>query len=115
MRDIETLTAKIKPEVTYSILVRREEDGPEGHFASGDDKEDAETCRKIRKDAESSEWAWCAVEVRAEWNDLTGSDFLGGCSYASEKDFKEGGYFEDMKDRALDELVAKVAKVQVSE
>lgn len=114
MHDLETLSAKIANEATYSILVRVEDDGPEGHFASGDDDEDNETCRKIREDAQSNEWAWCVVEVRAEWNDLTGSDFLGGCSYASEKDFRENGSFADMKSQALADLVAKVAKVQVS-
>lgn len=111
----ETLRARILPEIEFEIRIRPEDDGPEGYFASGDDDEDAETCQKIREDLQHNEWAWCSVEVRATWNGLSGADYLGGCSYSSEADFRVGGYFEDMKSQALEDLLVKVATVQVSE
>jgi hypothetical protein len=66
-------------------------------------------------------WAWCCVKVTATLEcvsqrkgyvptdvSLVGVDYLGGCSYRDEGDFREGGYFADMKDAALDDLQAQV-------
>ena len=104
---------KIENEVEYSVHLHPEYDGPEGHFDTGDSEEDAKICRKIREDAEWNEWAWCTVEVRATWKCVSGNDFLGACSYASEDDFKHGGYFEDMKAEAFAELCSKIESLQV--
>ena len=103
----------VKSEIEYEIILHPEHDGPEGFFDSGDDEDDEETCRKIREESEWNEWAWCTVEVKATFRELSASDFLGACSYKDEKDFKEGGYFEDMKAQAFDALMAKVEKVQI--
>ena len=113
--NLNKIEAEIKDLVTYSIHVRQEYDAPEGHFASGDDEEDAETCKKIREDSEWNEWAWCIVEVRAEYRGIYGNDFLGCCSYESEKNFREDGYFEDMKTQALSDLINKLSKLQIEE
>lgn len=50
-------------------------------------------------------WAWCIVRVTAEWEGLRGDDYLGACCYASEEDFKTGGYFEDMQQAAYQHLL----------
>jgi len=66
--------------------------------------------KKIRKEImKGNRWAWCCVRVRAEAGGLTGEDYFGRCSYASEADFKaEGGYWEDMKQTAKDSLLRKL-------
>lgn len=51
------------------------------------------------------QWAWCMVVVKATWEGQTGRDNLGACSYDNTKDFIENsGYYEDMKQRAVDDL-----------
>ena len=94
-------------EIEYRIFVRPEDFSPSEHF-------DDETAAAILESAESNEWAWAAVEVQAVavfagGTEVIGSDFLGGCSYGSESEFKaEGGYFEDMKIEALSDLMGKL-------
>lgn len=112
----EALTAgrKVKvPEkdVEYTIDCLPETDLPiEGNaMASGDDAADKAAEDEIREQLESgNEWAWCTVRVTAKWKNWTGVDFLGGCSYTGEADFKTGGYYEDMKKQALESLKASV-------
>lgn len=99
-------------EVTYSIECLPEHTGVRGNaMASGDDAADKEDENRIIADLESgNEWAWCCVKVTATWNGFTGKDYLGCCSYASEDDFKvEGGYYDDMKQQALEDLHRNVA------
>lgn len=88
------------------------EEHPSGHFASGDDELDKETVAKIVADSEWNVWAWCIVKVTARYADLEASDYLGGCSYASEEDFLKGDYFEDMKDTVITELTHKVIEIE---
>ena len=57
-------------------------------------------------------WAWCTVRVTAEYKGIKGTDYLGCCSFASEEDFKEeGGYYEDMKQVAYDELISNLTSL----
>jgi hypothetical protein len=51
------------------------------------------------------------VKITAKWEGFEGHDYLGCCSYLSEEDFKNGGYWEDMKQQALDDLNRTVAEV----
>jgi hypothetical protein len=84
---------------------------------------DRETVQWIKKElSDGNEWAWCTVTVIArirvevarpgrvtECVTLEGFDHLGCCSYRGEADFRTpGGYFDDMKAQALDDLQAKV-------
>ncbi len=96
----------LRTRATITTDPLEEDDGPEGHFSSGDDKEDARTCAKIRADHESGNvWAWTCVRVRAEYLGHTGEDYLGGCSYASREEFERpGDYHSDMVDTALNEV-----------
>ena len=106
---------RIKDQVEYAILLHEEHDSPEGHFASGDDEEDVAMCEKICEDMQHNEYAWCCIEVRCYYQgEIFGNDFLGGCSYESKKGFMEGGYYEDMKDRALEELCTKLEQLQLT-
>src|SRR5262249_20207174 len=60
----------------------------------------------IREQLESgNEWAWFCARVVARWNGFEGDDYLGCCSYASGEEFcRPGGYYDDMKARALEDL-----------
>lgn len=74
-------------------------------MASDDPDLDREQEDSIIRDLENgNEWAWCCVKVTASWNGFVGTDYLGGCSYKSEEDFKACDYFEDMKGEALSDL-----------
>ena len=86
-------------------------------MASGDDDYDREVGNKIRSELENgNEWAWCCIKVTAEYRGITGSDYLGGCSYASEEDFTSScGYYEDMKTEATDRLLDTLRDVQFIE
>lgn len=98
-------------EVTYTLDVQPEDIPVRGNaLASGDDEEDRRAEDEIIERLEAGDvWAWASVVVRAEWNGFVGQDYLGGCSYANEDDFKApGGYYDDMKKRALDDLYAQV-------
>lgn len=71
---------------------------------------DEETDREVENDiidqlGRGNEWAWCAVKVTAKYKDQEGVDYLGGCSYASEKDFMTDGYYQDMKQQAYNDLL----------
>jgi len=65
------------------------------------------TIRKAKARDNDSRWGWCTVEVRVTMitNDkkVTGSAYLGECSYESEEDFVfSSGYFDDLVGEALD-------------
>ena len=77
---------------------------------SGIDDFDTEVENDIIQQLEDgNEWAWCTVKVTAKFPglDIEGVDYLGGCSYDSEEDFKKNGdgYFEDMKLTAQKDLL----------
>lgn len=98
-------------EVHFSIHITPEDMEVRGNAqASGDDTLDKEAEDAILSDLEAGNlWAWCHVEVRAEYGPFKGSDYLGGCSYKSEADFKaDGGYYQVMKRAALAALNAEI-------
>jgi hypothetical protein len=75
-------------------------------LVSGDVAEDKQAEDEIIRQLKSgNDWAWCTVKVTARVEfDFFGVDYLGCCSYMSEDDFKKGGYYEDMKANALNDL-----------
>jgi hypothetical protein len=51
--------------------------------------------------------------VTAKWERWKGHAYLGGSSYKNEEEFcQPGGYFEGMKQEALDDLNQEIAKVK---
>ena len=109
------MKTKIRPlradEVTFTVEPQEEHVAPKDMLASGDDELDKKDCEEIlRRLRQGDVWAWCSVKVTAHWHGFDGSDHLGCCSYEDKKDFcQPGGYFDDMKERALDELNAQLA------
>ncbi len=103
--------AKIDPnKVSFKIECLPEHIPIKGNvYASGDEQLDKESENWVRNQLEKgNEWAWCCIKVTAQLGPLEGIDYLGACSYKSEKDFMECGYYEDMKNRALEDLQEQV-------
>lgn len=98
-------------EVEFTIECLNEDLSIRGNcMASGDDAFDKKCEDEIIDKLESgSRWAWCCVKVTAKYKGFEGVDHLGGCSYKDEEDFKNGGYFEDMKVQALADLNTNIA------
>lgn len=100
-------------DITFRLIAEQDQTSVRGNaLASGDDDEDKRVEDEIIARLDDGDvWAWADVEVRAEWNGFEGSDYLGGCSYVDEADFcQPGGYFDDMKERAYEELCAAIGK-----
>ena len=103
---------KLRKDVIYKMEVMPEEMSPVGNImCSGDDafdkKIEDEVIDRINQD---DIWAWCTVKVIAcvEGTSIAGVDYLGGCSYEDEEGFKEGGYYEDMKEQAFENLLSEM-------
>lgn len=90
------------------IIENEPEDTPiEGNASAIDEKTDRKVAKSIRDQLRrGNTWAWCRVKVSACWNGFAGSDYLGCCSYRSEKDFKTHGPLHDMRAEALAALNA---------
>lgn len=81
---------------------------------------DGETVEWIERELkDGNEWAWCTAHVTASAVDretgrtVYGHDYLGGCSYKSAEDFKApGGYYRDMCDDALKDLLRRIDSKQ---
>lgn len=90
--------------VTLELLP--EDDDPRGHFASGNDEDDADIVRKI----ESGYYLWFVAKVSASKAGIVlGTDYLGGCCYKSAADFMApDGYYPQMRKDAITEARAKL-------
>jgi len=77
-------------------------------LASDDERLNKEAEDEILQRLESGDiyaWFTAKVTVRDEEGNEA-SDYLGCCSYESEKDFRAGGYFQDMVDECIRQLKA---------
>lgn len=102
---------KLTPaDVTFSISIEGDDTPIRGNaLASGDDIEDRECEEQIKKRLNDGDlWAWCTVFVTARWRQHEAIETLGCRSYDDEKDFKKGGYYDDMCETALDALNAEI-------
>lgn len=110
-----TYTIEIEPEEYY--LAKDERDNMIS-LADGDyDLEKAaftwfdEVCTRVNT------WQWCVVKITARYYDhktgieLVGTDMLGCCSYKDEDQFKADGYYVDMCNQALAELIKEAHNV----
>jgi hypothetical protein len=89
----------------------------EGNASAIDPETDAETIAWIKAELDrGNEWAWCCAHVRVTYKGIIkADDYLGGCSYKSEADFRavesDGGYFDGMVETCIDEINAKLAQL----
>ena len=104
-----------KDQVVYEIEAEFDDIPIRGNaIVSGDDELDREVEDELIERVNNGDvWAWASVKVTASIPgiDLEGVDYLGGCSYWDEKDFKQGGYYEGMKERALEDLEKQIQAV----
>lgn len=73
------------------------------------DPEDAALVReRIRG---GSVWAWACVTVKATIGGMSSESSLGACSYESEADFKQSGYYDDMVNECVEELAQDIERI----
>ncbi len=59
----------------------------------------------IRQLERGNDYAWFCAKVTVKYKGYEATDYLGGCSYESEKDFKEhSGYYIDMIQQCIDQI-----------
>lgn len=104
------LVPTLEARAVVEVLAEFDDVDPEGNASAIDEETDARILADIRRRlADGDVWAWASVEVRASFAGFSASDFLGGCSYESEEDFRTpGGYFDDMREIALRALAEEV-------
>jgi hypothetical protein len=101
MKTINKNTKNVEIEFTPEI----EDISPYDHL----EKEDADN---VCKEAEWNEYAWFCAKVEVTYNNLEATEYLGGCSYKSENDFKENsGYYEDMVQTCIDEINKEITVI----
>jgi hypothetical protein len=99
-----TRNAKIEIEATYDDVPVRG-----NAMASGNDELDKQVEDKIIARLETGDvWAWALVTVTASYGGFYGTDHLGCCCYASEKQFRRDAYFKDMKKQVIEELADRL-------
>jgi hypothetical protein len=103
----------IRDQATIEILTEQDHASVRGNaLASGDDDEDRAAEDEILERLEHGDiWAWAAVQVRATWQGITASDYLGCCSYRDEEDFREDGYYFDMVATCIEDIEAAALEI----
>lgn len=97
--------------IKYTVECLPEDEPVRGNaMLSGDADVDKECEDKILADLEWNQWAWCCVEVTAEWRGLKERVYLGCSSYANEEDFKKDQY-ESMCAEAREGLLKRVRDI----
>lgn len=96
-------------DVDFEILVHPEDTPVEGNASAIDEETDEQIANNIYEQLDNGNiWAWCTVEVKASYKGISASDYLGCCSYKDEADFKNDGYYKDMKQIAFDNLIEEL-------
>jgi len=110
LEKLKELKEKIRKEAVVKLFCEPEDVPVKGNaLASGDEAMDAEEENRIYSElGRGNEWAWCIAKVTATYQGIEESAYLGCCSYASEKDFRDSGEFDNMSDEALDRLFDRV-------
>lgn len=104
--------------IKFKIEALQEDLQIEGNvLASGDKAEDKMAEQSVIDQLNSGNyWAWCTIKVTAHVEgipEVEGTDYLGGCSYKSEKDFKKDGYYKDMCNTARDDLMTQLKSLKI--
>lgn len=96
-------------QVDFTIEAMPEDIPFEGNCSAIDDETDKANEDMIREQLDNgNEWASCTVKVTASYKGLQAEDYLGGCSYKSEADFKKDGYYQDMMNNTYADIVKQI-------
>ena len=106
---LEFRKVKLLPEMLeVELTCVHEPEHPRDYFAYETDDENNDAVSWVIEELEQgNEWAWCTARVKVylpQLPELTESAYLGACSYNSEEDFKDGGYYQDMIHEAMQAL-----------
>lgn len=112
MNRIVSYKTSWKDKIEWTIEAEPEDIPVRGNaMDSGDKDYDKKVEDRIIKRRSSNVWAWAAVTVRGSFLGLSTEEYLGGCSYRNEQDFRDGGYFEDMQRTITDRLEEMVKAI----
>lgn len=103
-----------KGEISFTLTCLEEHAPVRGNaLASGDDAEDRKAEDKIiRRLDKGNQWAWCTVKLVGRFKSLESVEYLGCCSYKSERDFvKNSGYYDDMVDAIVFDINEQAAEI----
>lgn len=76
-----------------------------------DSLDDQQSIDFVRQLANESQWGWCCVKITVHYNNLTETEYLGGCSYRNESEFRECPYYADMVSECCKRLADSVASI----
>lgn len=97
MAKYESALEKLGAEIIFEV---QDEDIP-----TSDLMDNEESIKWVEESYESGNiYAWFCAKITVKYKDLEATDYLGGCSYKSEKDFKNGGYYYDMVNTCVEEI-----------
>lgn len=92
-------------EVKVTFTMEHEFTSPKEIYSSGDE-ESEEAILKWLDDEEfkGNQYAWFSAKVTVSWNSFSRTEYLGCCSYESEKDFLESDCYHGLVEECLDRL-----------
>lgn len=116
MKTLEQLKALVLKQGSFWIDISPEESPIKGNVSAVDPETDREQELFIESELDSgNDWAWCMVKVSCSFMGLTADDYLGQCSYSSEKAFIDNNdYYADMKDRCASEIAESLFHIQAT-
>lgn len=94
-------------DVVIKIECLEEDSSPFDHF------DDKDLAKKIRDDYfNGNDWAWCTVKVIVTHKqaDFVSIQYLGGCSYLNEEDFKADN-LPTMVDEAIQDIESQMEEM----
>lgn len=100
----------------FYIEVQQDDTPVEGNASAWGEPEDSDYAAEISARLNRGDiWAWALVRVVCTYPGLPfeGEDYLGGCCYRDEADFRQpDGYFDQMCDLAWEDLNRQAEKVR---
>lgn len=110
----QSLIEQIRDQVAFSIQVEESDTPIRGNASAIDEVTDREAEEWVLNHLrQGNVWAWADVRVVARWCGFQGDDSLCCVMETSERSFMDSGYYDDMKDAALAELIDNLARSMV--
>jgi len=101
----DKLVEFLRDKVEVCLSVEQDHLPVEGNASAIDDETDRKNEEEIYERLNNGDvWAWACVGVKVRWKGFAGEDYLGGCCYLDEADFRKDAYFTDMVESALHDL-----------
>jgi len=112
---LSTKNSIVSDEITITVTAR-----PEPDVSIREDLKEslsAEEIKEIEEEAEANVWAWSTIEVKATIRGYTSpiGAHLGCGSYKDGRDFRKGGYFEQMAEEAIREAYGDLQSFGVND